>query len=231
MAYFFDEPSRTFSEYLLVPGYSDTNCIPSNVSLRTALVKYREGEQPSLSLNIPLVSAIMQSVSGELMAKALAREGGLSFIYSSQSIEDQSAMVARVKAFKAGFVPSDSNLRPTQTLKDLIALKHAKGHSTIAITEDGSANGILLGVVSSRDWRPSRMSEDTLISSFMTPFERLVYAREGVTLSEANDIIWEHKLNSLPIVDASNRLRFFVFRKDYDSHKENPNELLDKHKR
>jgi IMP dehydrogenase len=195
------------------------------------LVKYREGEQPSLSLNIPLVSAIMQSVSGELMAKALAREGGLSFIYSSQSIEDQSAMVARVKAFKAGFVPSDSNLRPTQTLKDLIALKHAKGHSTIAITDDGSANGILLGVVSSRDWRPSRMSEDTPISSFMTPFERLVYAREGVTLSEANDIIWEHKLNSLPIVDASNRLRFFVFRKDYDSHKENPNELLDKHKR
>ncbi|ADY13292.1 IMP dehydrogenase [Sphaerochaeta globosa] len=231
MAYFFDEPSRTFSEYLLVPGYSDTNCIPSNVSLRTPLVKYKKGQQPLLSLNIPLVSAIMQSVSGEQMAKALAREGGLSFIYSSQSIEEQSAMVARVKAFKAGFVPSDSNLRPEQTLKDLIALKKLKGHSTIAITDDGSANGILLGVVSSRDWRPSRMSEDTPIATFMTPFERLVYAREGVSLSEANDIIWEHKLNTLPIVDASNRLRFFVFRKDYESHKENPNELLDKQKR
>lgn len=231
MAYFFDEPSRTFSEYLLVPGYSDTNCIPSNVSLRTPLVKYKKGQQPQLSLNIPLVSAIMQSVSGEQMAKALAREGGLSFIYSSQSIEEQSAMVARVKAFKAGFVPSDSNLRPEQTLKDLIALKKLKGHSTIAITDDGSANGILLGVVSSRDWRPSRMSEDTPIVTFMTPFERLVYAREGVSLSEANDIIWEHKLNTLPIVDASNRLRFFVFRKDYESHKENPNELLDKQKR
>lgn len=231
MAYFFDEPSRTFSEYLLVPGYSDTNCIPSNVSLRTPLVKYKKGQQPQLSLNIPLVSAIMQSVSGEQMAKALAREGGLSFIYSSQSIEEQSAMVARVKAFKAGFVPSDSNLRPEQTLKDLIVLKKLKGHSTIAVTDDGSANGILLGVVSSRDWRPSRMSEDTPIATFMTPFERLVYAREGVSLSEANDIIWEHKLNTLPIVDASNRLRFFVFRKDYESHKENPNELLDKQKR
>lgn len=231
MAYIFDEPSRTFSEYLLVPGYSDTKCIPANVSLRTPLVKYHKGGQPSLYLNIPLVSAIMQSVSGEQMAKALAREGGLSFIYCSQSIEDQSAMVARVKSFKAGFVPSDSNLRPEQTLKDLIALKQAKGHSTIAVTDDGSANGVLLGVVSSRDWRPSRMSEDTPVSSFMTGFERLVYAREGVTLSEANDIIWEHKLNSLPIVDESNRLRFFVFRKDYESHKENPNELLDKQKR
>lgn len=231
MAYFFDEPSRTFSEYLLVPGYSGVECIPSNVSLKTPLVKYKKGEQPDLTLNIPMVSAIMQSVSGEEMAKALAREGGLSFIYGSQSIEAQSAMVARVKSFKAGFVRSDSNLRPDNTLSDLIALKKKLGHNTVAITDDGTPDGVLLGVVSSRDWRPSRMDESTPISTFMTPFSHLIYAKEGVTLSEANDIIWDHKLNSLPIVDATNHLKYFVFRKDYDSHKENPNEILDSHKR
>ncbi|MEA4859171.1 MAG: IMP dehydrogenase [Sphaerochaeta sp.] len=231
MAYFFDESSHTFSEYLLVPGYSDTTCIPSNVSLKTPLVKFSKGNSSPLTLNIPLVSAIMQSVSGEAMAKALARQGGLSFIFSSQSVEDQCAMVSKVKSFKAGFVPSDSNLRPDQTLRDLIELKQCKGHSTIAVTDDGTANGKLLGVVSSRDWRPSRMSEETPISSFMTGFDHLIYAREGVSLSEANDIIWEHKLNSLPVVDEQNHLKAFVFRKDYESHKENPDELLDQHKR
>ncbi|MDD4574777.1 MAG: IMP dehydrogenase [Sphaerochaeta sp.] len=231
MAYFFKEPSRTFSEYLLVPGYSDENAIPSNVSLKTPLVKFAKGEESALSLNIPMTSAIMQSVSGESMARALAREGGISFIYGSQSIEEECAMVARVKAFKAGFVPSDSNLREDQTLQDLIHLKEKFGHNTIAITSDGSEHGVLVGVVTSRDWRPSRMSMDTPVSSFMTPFSRLVYAKEGITLSEANDIIWEHKLNSLPIVDENNRLCSFVFRKDYDSHKEHPNEVLDSRKR
>ncbi|HPX29179.1 MAG TPA: IMP dehydrogenase, partial [Sphaerochaeta sp.] len=112
MAHYHNEPSRTFSEYLLIPGYSDQNCIPSNVSLATPLVRFRKGEESALSLQIPLTSAIMQSVSGEKMAIALAREGGLSFIYSSQSIQDQEAMVRRVKGYKAGFVTSDSNLTP-----------------------------------------------------------------------------------------------------------------------
>lgn len=231
MAYLYTEPSRTFSEYLLIPGYSSTHCIPANVSLKTPLVKFRKGEEPSLALNIPLTSAIMQSVSGEEMAKSLAREGGLSFIYGSQSIESQCAMVSRVKAFKAGFVPSDSNLRPEQSLHDLITLKAKKGHSTIAVTDDGRCNGKLLGVVSSRDWRPSRTSLDTPIHEIMTPFSSLVYAREGISLSEANDIIWEHKLNSLPVVDEQDRLKYFVFRKDYDCHKDNPLELLDEKKR
>jgi len=207
MAYLYEEPSRTFSEYLLIPGYSSTECIPANVSLKTPLVKYKKGEEPSITLNIPMSSAIMQSVSGEEMAKALSREGGISFIYGSQPIDAQCAMVARVKAFKAGFVPSDSNLRAEDTLSDLIALKEKKGHSTIAVTEDGSSSGTLLGVVSSRDWRPSRTSLDTPINQIMTPFANLVYAREGITLSEANDIIWEHKLNSLPIVDEKKRYR------------------------
>ncbi|MCQ5122694.1 IMP dehydrogenase [Massilicoli timonensis] len=232
MAHYFNEPSRTFSEYLLVPGYSSCECTPDKVSLRTPLVKYRKGqEKPALHMNIPMVSAIMQSVSGERMATALAREGGISFIYGSQTVENEAAMVRRVKAAKAGFVFSDSNIKVDATLADVLALKERTGHSTMAVTEDGTANGKLLGIVTSRDYRVSRMSLDTKVSEFMTPFANLVYAKEGCTLSEANDIIWENKLNALPVVDEQQCLTSFVFRKDYDSHKENPNELLDEHKR
>ena len=110
MAFYFKEPSRTFSEYLLVPGYSSAECQPKNVSLKTPLVKFKKGEEPRISLNIPLVSAIMQSVSNDTLAIALAKEGGISFIYGSQTIEDQAAMVKRVKDYKAGFVTSASNL-------------------------------------------------------------------------------------------------------------------------
>ena len=231
MAYYYKEPSHTFSEYLLVPGYSDSNCIPGNVSLKTPLVKYKKGEEPALSMNTPLVSAIMQSVSGVDMAIALAREGGVSFIYGSQPIEKQAEMIRKVKAYKAGFVESDSNISPDKTLADILALKAERGHSTIAVTEDGTQNGKLVGIVTSRDYRVSRMSPDEKISTFMTPFDKLITAPEGTTLKEANDILWEHKLKSLPIVNDDGRLVAFVFRKDYEQHKENPLELLDSHKR
>ena len=231
MAHYFDEPSHTFSEYLLIPGYTSPECIPANVSLSTPLVKFRRGEESEINLNIPMVSAIMQSVSGEDMAIALAREGGISFIYGSQSVEDEAAMVARVKGYKAGFVVSDSNLKPTATLADVLDLVGEKGHSTIAITEDGTPNGILKGIVTGRDYRVSRMSTDLCVSEFMTPFERLITAPADTTLKTANDIIWEHKLNSLPIVDGEGHLLYLVFRKDYSQHKENPLEVLDAKKR
>ena len=231
MATYFNEPSRTFSEYLLVPGYTDERCIPSNVSLKTPLVKYRPDEEECpLSLNIPLVSAIMQSVSNDTMAIALAKEGGISFIYGNQTVEDEAAMVARVKNYQAGFVVSDSNLKPTDTLREVLALLDANGHSTMAVTEDGTSCGKLLGIVTGRDYRVSRMNGDELVSTFMTPFDKLITAPEGTTLKTANDIIWEHKLNSLPIIDKDGNLKYFVFRKDYSQHKENPDELLDKNK-
>ena len=231
MAYYFSEPSHTFSEYLLVPGYSSAECIPSNVSLRTPLVKFKKGEESAIYMNIPMTSAIMQSVSDDKMAVALAREGGISFIYGSQSIENEAAMVARVKSYKAGFVVSDSNITPDGTLADILALKEKTGHSTVAVTDDGTATGKLLGIVTSRDYRVTRMSTDEKVRDFMTPFEKLIYAPKGTTLKEANDIIWEHKLNSLPLVDENGHLVHMVFRKDYSSHKENPLELLDAHKR
>ena len=231
MAIFIEDVSRTFSEYLLVPGYSSSECIPSNVSLRTPLVKYRKGETPALSLNIPMVSAVMQAVSGEKMGEALAREGGIAFIYGSQTIQDEADMIRRVKAFKAGFVESDSNLPPGATLSDVLALTEQTGHSTIAVTSDGSPHGKLLGVVTSRDYRVSRMQLTESVSSFMTPISKVIAGRTGMTLSEANNIIWDHKLNQLPVLDENGNLDSFVFRKDYSMHKENPNELLDKDKR
>ena len=231
MAFYYSEPSHTFSEYLLVPGYTDENCVPSNVSLKTPLVKFKKGEEPAISLNIPMISAIMQSVSNDTLAIALAKEGGMSFIYGSQSIEDEAAMVARVKNYKAGFVVSASNLTPENTLQDVVELKELNGFSTVAITDDGTANGKLLGIVTSRDYRVSRMSPDLKVKEFMTPVENLITAPAETTLKEANDIIWDNKLNSLPIVDKNGNLMYFVFRKDYAQHKNNPNELLDSDKR
>ncbi len=231
MAFIYSEPSHTFGEYLIIPGYSSSQCIPANVSLRTPVVKFRKGEESAINMNIPMVSAIMQSVSGEKMAIALAKEGGISFIYGSQTVEDEAAMVARVKSYKAGYVTSDSNLSPDMTLKDVLALKEKTGHSTMAVTEDGNPGSKLVGLVTSRDYRVSRMAPDTKVGTFMTPFDKLITAPAETTLKEANDIIWEHKLNSLPIVDKNGKLLYFVFRKDYDSHKENVNELLDDQKR
>ena len=231
MAKFINEPSHTFNEYLLIPGYSSAECIPANVSLKTPLVKYKKGETPSIMMNIPMVSAIMQSVSGDRLAVALATEGGVAFIYGSQTIENEAAMVRRAKNHKAGFVVSDSNITPDATMADVVALKEATGHSTVAVTDDGTATGKLLGIVTGRDYRVTRMDPNTKVSEFMTPFEKLICAKEGTTLKAANDIIWDHKLNSLPIVDDNGHLCYMVFRKDYDTHKQNPNELLDASKR
>ena len=231
MAFIYDEPAHTFSEYLLVPGYSSSECIPANVSLKTPLVKFKKGEKPAMSLNIPLVSAIMQSVSDDKMAIALSREGGLSFIYGSQSIESEAAMVARVKSYKAGFVVSDSNLRADCTLADVLELKKKTGHSTMAVTSDGTPHGHLEGIVTSRDYRVSRMKMTDPVRSFMTPVSEMVVGTDDITLKQANDIIWDHKINTLPIIDKDGNLMYMVFRKDYSTHKQYPLELLDGQKR
>ena len=230
MATFFQEESHTFSEYLLVPGYTSQENIPANVSLKTPLVRFKKGEEPAITLNVPMVSAIMQSVSGPDLAVALATEGGMSFIYGSQPAEDEAAMVRAVKDYKTGFVQSDSTLTPEMTMDDVIALKEQTGHSTMPVTDDGTATGKLLGIVTSRDYRPSRDDHQAKVATFMTPREKLVVGDKNITLKLANDVIWDHKLNALPVVDDNDHLMGIVFRKDYDQHKSNPNELLDANK-
>ncbi len=231
MAYYFNEPSHTFGEYLLVPGYTSSECIPANVNLETPVVKFRSGEKSPLTMNIPLVSAVMQSVSDDKMAIALAKEGGISFIYGSQTIENQAAMVNRVKTYKAGFVTSDSNIRPDASLREVIALKEKTGHSTIAVTEDGTGNGKLVGIITSRDFRANVVDLDSKVSEYMTKSPDLITGLDGISLSEANDLIWKHKINTLPIVDKNGNLKYMVFRKDYASHEKHPLELLDSNHR
>ncbi|QHW33259.1 IMP dehydrogenase [Paenibacillus rhizovicinus] len=230
MAHYYMEPSRTFSEFLLVPNLTTKACNPSNVSLKTPIVKFKKGETPKYSLNIPFSSAVMQAVSDDRMAVALARCGGISFIFGSQTIEAQAEMVRKAKSYKAGFVVSRSNLTPSHTLKDVLELKERTGHSTVAITSDGSPKGKLLGIVTGRDYRISRDAQSKSVGDFMTPFSKLIYGKSGITLSEANDLIWDHKLNCLPVVNEEGNLEYLVFRKDYDEHKENPTELLDANK-
>lgn len=226
MAVYLNDVSRTFGEYLLIPGLTTKECVPSNVALRTPLVKFKQGEAPAIELNIPFVSAIMQSVSDSGLAIELARNGGLSFVFGSQPIDTQAEMVRKVKKFKAGFVTSDSNMTPENTLADVVALVKKTGHSTIAITHDGSPNGKLLGIITSRDYRSEKDSPDKKIKEFMTPFSKLTIGEVGMSLTDANQVIWEHKLNTLPIIDKDQNLAYMVFRKDYDNHRDNPNELL-----
>ena len=231
MAQLIDDISRTFNEYLLIPGLTTKECTPDRINLRTPLVKYRKGGESGIILNIPFVSAIMQSVSDSNMAIALARNGGLSFVFGSQSVEDQAEMVRKVKKFKAGFVVSDANLTAEATLNDVINLKARTGFSTIAVTHDGTSGGRLLGMVTSRDYRPGKDSPDKKVKDFMTPFSKLITGKYGITLDEANDIIWDNKINALPVIDEDQCMKYFVFRKDYDNHKDNPHELLDNQKR
>ena len=231
MAKILSDISRTFNEFLLLPNLTDERCIPSKVSLKTPLVKFKKGEEPKYYANVPMVSAIMQSVSGEEMGIALAREGGVAFIYGSQSIESQARMVRHVKKHKAGFVVSDSNVKSGTPLRDVIDLVQETGHSTVIITDDGTAHGKFIGLVTDKDYRISRDDFDSPIDNFMTPKEKVVWANEGVSLSEANDIIWENKKACLPILDNEGNLKYLVFRKDYEDRKHNPNSLLDENKR
>jgi IMP dehydrogenase len=231
MAKIINEVSRTFNEYLIIPGLTTKECTPDKVNLKAPLARFKNGEQSKIVLNTPFVSAIMQSVSDDGMAIALAKEGGVSFVYGSQSIKEQCKMVKKVKKHKAGFVESRANITPENTLRDVVALKNKTGFSTIGVTHDGSPNGNFLGIVTGRDYRLSKDSLDRKVKDFMTPLSHLITGSVGLTLSEANDVIWDHKLNALPVLDSEDRLRYFVFRKDYDSHKEHSNELLDSHKR
>lgn len=232
MAKIIEEPSRTFMEYRFHPRLSGTAHSPDQIGLGTPLVKFRKGKGPGLKLNIPFTSAVMQAVSGPDLGIALARQGGLTFIFCSQPVESQAEMVRKVKKHKSGFVESDTNLRPTDTLGQAKELTAMTGHSTIPITEDGKNDSKLLGIVTDMDYWPTDPDE-TPLKDIMTPFSKLHHGIEGIILKEANLILRESKKSCIPIVDnkKDRRLRYLVFKKDYIIHKQNPLELLDEDKR
>lgn len=231
MAKIINEVSRTFSEYLLLPRLTKTIHTPANVSLKTPIAKYSSDKEPRLSLNTPFVSASMQSVSGSEMAISLARRGGCAFIFCSQSIEQQAAMVSKVKTHKAGFVASDSNLRPDNTLNDAITLRKKTGHSTMPVTHDGSKNGQFLGILTDKDFWEYEDDLEAHVLEFMTKKDNVVYGSIGISLHEANKLLRKNKKECLPILDKNGCLHSLVFKKDYFDHMNNPDELLDRKKR
>lgn len=225
--------STTFAEYLLLPGLTGKEDASNKVSLKTSLVKHQLKEEPRLTLNIPFTSAVMQAVSGTKLATALAQEGGISFIYCSQSIKEEAKMIARVKDFKAGFVVSKVNLTPEHILEDAIKLTQETGYSTIPITKDGKNNSELLGILTGQDYWLDYNNLKTPLSELMTFFKDIFYGLDGVTLEGANEILRKSKKSCIPIIDnkKNRRLKYLVFKKDLETYREYPLQLVDKQKR
>ncbi|MDB5104049.1 MAG: dehydrogenase/GMP reductase [Fibrobacteres bacterium] len=231
MAKILDDLSRTFSEYLLIPRLTRKEHLPRNVSLAAPIARFKAGEASRLTLNIPVVSASMQAVSGTDMGVALARQGGMAFVFCSQTIEAQAAMIAKIKAHKAGFVRSDSNVKPTATLRELLDVMKKTGHSTVPVTEDGSSNGRFMGIITDKDFWEFEDDLSSQVKGYMTPKEKVIHGTVGITLKEANHQLYKHKKEALPILEADGRLNSLVFKKDYVDHINNPLELLDPRKR
>ncbi len=231
MTQIIDDMSRTFSEYLLLPRLTRREHTPDNVTLSTPISRSSADGTDHFRLNIPFVSACMQAVSGVDMAISLARKGGLAFIYCSQPIESQAGMIHRIKTHKAGFVESDSNLKPNDTLADALSLSQKTGHSTIPVTDDGTNHGVLLGILTDRDYWEYEDDLSSPIHEYMTPRERIVHGDSGISLEQANELLRKHKKECLPVIDREGRLERLVFKKDYVDHRKNPDELLDENKR
>ncbi|MCL1946632.1 MAG: IMP dehydrogenase [Chitinivibrionia bacterium] len=231
MAAIIDDVSRTFSEYLLIPRLSEKKHITNNVSLKTPLSRFKKGEKPKLSLNIPFTAASMQAVSGENMGIALAREGGTAFIFCSQPIENQTAMIKAIKNFKAGFVRSDTNVSPQTSLKDALKLVSQTNHSTIAITDNGEYNGKFLGILTDKDYWEKEDDFSKPVSDFMTPAQNVYSVKVGVSLNEANKTIRQYRKDCIPVLTNDGYLDSLVFRKDFIAHSDNPHELVDDEKR
>ncbi len=231
MARILTDLSRTFAEYLLVPRLTQRHHIPRNVDLSVPMARFKRGETSRMRMNIPVVSASMQSVSGSEMAIALARQGGLAFTFCSQTIERQANMIAKAKAHKAGFVHSDSNVKPSATLRELLVIMRRTGHSTVAVTEDGTNKGRFLGIITDKDFWEYEDNLDAPVAAHMTALEKVIFGRVGLTLTEANRLLHKHKKECLPILDVAGRLDSLVFKKDYVDHINNPLELLDTRKR
>jgi len=231
MAIILDDISRTFSEYLLLPRLTRREQHVDKINLKAPLAKSEAGKTSRFTINIPVVSACMQSVSGTNLAIALARQGGLSMIFCSQSIERQVEMVSQVKAHKAGFVTSGANTKPESTLASLVELMAETGHSTIPVTLDGSPQGEFCGLITDQDFWEFEDDLNNLVKDHMTPKSDVFFGTEGITLRKANELLHHHKKDCLPVLDQEGHLNSLVFKKDYVDHQRHPLELLDENKR
>ena len=231
MAKILEDISRTFSEYLLIPRLTRKGQRADLVNLATPLAALGKSPDKNFHINVPVVSACMQAVSGTSLSIALARQGGLSFIFCSQAIDTQAEMVRQVKAHKAGFVQSDSNATASMTLAEVMELMASTGHSTVPVTHDGSATGKLEGIITDKDFWVYEDDLSRTVGEHMTQFTDVIHGEEGISLREANELLHRHKKDCLPVVDKQGHLSALVFKKDYEDHRRHPNELLDASKR
>lgn len=226
-----DEVSRTLNEFLLVPNLTTADCTSDAIDLSVSLVRHRVGEQSAVRVATPLTSAIMGAVSSPRLAIALAQCGGLSFIHQNQSIEAQAAMVAAVKRHKAGFRFSDINIKPSATLGEVATLLESAERDVAVVTDDGGPHGLFIGLISTDDFHPRRHDLQAPVDTRMRAAADLITAAPTVSLSEANTLIWDHRLDVLPVVDADGLLQSIVLRRDYELHKQFRNESIDAEKR
>ena len=207
----------TYDDVLLVPQYSEV--VGMQIDIKTHLTK-------NIVLNIPIVSAAMDTVTESKMAIALAREGGLGFIHKNMSIEDQAHEVDLVKKNESGMIAHPIVLKGEHTVKEAAEIMENYKISGLPIVDD---NNVLQGIITNRDVKYLKI-DDTPVSKVMTKMP-LLTAPQGTTLDEAKEILWENRIEKLPIVDKENHLIGLLTSKDIDNAKNFPNACKDSHGR
>ena len=207
------EEALTFDDVLLVPGYSEV--LPKDVSLKTRLTK-------EIELNIPLVSAAMDTVTESGLAIAMAQEGGIGIIHKNLTIEQQAAEVLRVKKYEAGVVSDPVTCRSDMTVGDLRQLSASVGFSGFPVVDDGD----LVGIVTDRDFRFEHKL-DALVATIMTPKERLVTVEEGVDPDDVRNLLRKHRIEKILVVDKNFKLCGMMTVKDMNKAESHPSGAKD----
>lgn len=207
------EEALTFDDVLLVPGYSEV--LPKNVSLKTRLTK-------GIELNIPLVSAAMDTVTEARLAIAMAQEGGIGIIHKNLTVAEQADQVRKVKKFESGIVTDPVTCTSNTTVREILALARQYGFSGFPVIEGDE----LVGIVTSRDVR-FESDMDARVSSIMTPKDKLVTAHEGESRAVISELLRKHRIEKILLVDDSFALRGMVTVKDMNKAQAYPNAAKD----
>jgi IMP dehydrogenase len=202
------QKALTFDDVLLVPAYS--NILPAATSLRTKLTR-------NITLNIPLLSAAMDTVTEARLAIAMAQEGGIGIIHKNLSPKDQAREVARVKRFEAGVLRDPITIPPTMTVREVIALREQHGISGFPVVE----GKVVVGIITNRDLR-FETELDAQVREKMTPREKLVYVNEGAELDDAKRLMNKHRLERVLVVNDAFELRGLITVKDIQKAVEHP---------